>query len=83
MSGPVSKQPAFDWKVPVGNFEIDIRNIFLTNDYNIQDSDKVPIIMIWLGHKGLRLLQTLNGGEQQKCKTSSGLSEILNEKFKP
>ena len=40
------------------------------------------VIMNWLGYKGLRLVQTLNDREQEKCKTSSGLFEVLNEEFK-
>ena len=49
----------------------------------MQESENVPIIMNCLGHKGLRLVQTLNDWEQEKCKTGSGLLEGLNEKFKP
>ena len=38
--------------------------------------------MNWLGCKGLRFVQTLNDREQEKCKTSSDLFEVLSEKFK-
>ena len=40
------------------------------------------MIMSWLGCKWFRLGQTLHDGEQEKCKTWSGMFEVLNEKFK-
>ena len=39
--------------------------------------------MSWLGCEGLKFVQTLNSEEEEKCKTSSGLFEVLNDKFKP
>ena len=50
MGGPVLKQPTLDWKAPenlneLHNFEIKVRNIFLWNSYNVQENEKVPIIM--------------------------------------
>ena len=78
VSGPVLKQPTFDWKMPdeyheLNNFEIEVRNFFLINNYNIQDSEKVPIIINWLGCDSLRLVKILNNRKQEKCKTRSGL----------
>ena len=69
MGGPTFKQTMFDWKMPdkyhrLCNFKIDIKNIFHTNNYNIQESEKVPIMINWLCHEGLRLEQTLNVKEQ-------------------
>ena len=39
--------------------------------------------MNWLGHEGLRPVQTLNDKEKVKCKTSYGLFEVLSDKFEP
>ena len=44
---------------------------------------RVPIIMNWLGHKGLHYVYTLSDDEQERCKTSAGLFSTLTEKFKP
>ena len=33
--------------------------------------------------RGLRLIEMLNDKEQEKCRTSTGLSEVLSDKFKP
>ena len=80
-------QPTFDWTAPdkyhqLNNFEIEVRNIFLLNHYHIQENEKVPIIMNWIGCKGFIFIQTFNDREQEKCKTSSRLFEMLSEKFK-
>ena len=58
---PVLKQVIFGWKFPnkyieVCNFAIEVKTIFLTKSYNIQGSQRVPIIMTRLGHEGPRLL---------------------------
>ena len=55
----------------------------MTNNYNIQESDRVPIILNWLGHEGFRFVQMLNNEEQEKYKTSTGIFKILSDKFKP
>ena len=52
------------------------------NSYNIQENEKVPIIRNWLGHKGLRFVETLNGKKQEKCQTCFGLLKVLSAKFK-
>ena len=39
--------------------------------------------MNWLGSDGLRLMQTLNDSEEEKSRTSAGLFEVFDEKFKP
>ena len=49
ISGPVLNKPMFDWKSPdkyleLHNFEIEIKNIFLTNSYNIQESKKCQLL---------------------------------------
>ena len=43
MSGPIKKQLKVDWKTKdksneLHNFEIEVRNIFLTYIYNIQEN---------------------------------------------
>ena len=42
----------------------------MTNGYNIQDNEKLPIIFNGLWREGLHLKQTLSDEEQEKCKTS-------------
>ena len=39
--------------------EIEVKNIFMTSTYNIQESEKMPIIINGLGYGGLRFVQTL------------------------
>ena len=57
-------------------------NIFVTNNYNIQEYQKGSIIIKLLGCEGLRFVQILND-EEKKCKTSSGLFEVLSDKCNP
>ena len=38
--------------------------------------------MNWLGHEGLRFMQTLTDAEQEKCRTNAGLFEVLSKIFK-
>ena len=61
MSVTMLKQSTFDWQISdksngLHNFEIEIRNIFLTNSYNIK-SKRVPVIPNWFGH-GFKLIHT-------------------------
>ena len=37
--------------------------------------------MTWPGCESLRIVQTLNGSGQEKCKTGTGLFEVLSEKI--
>ena len=89
MSGPMLKQLPFDLKAPyrmyngIHMFEIEVKNIFLTSSYNVQDSTGVPIIMNWLGCERFRLIQTLNNNEKEMCGTSARLLKLLSKKFKP
>ena len=48
----------------------------------MEENEKMPIILDWLGHEGLRFVQTLTDNEQEKFKVSSDLF-TLSEKFKP
>ena len=57
-------QPMFDRKVAekykeLCNFEIQVKNIFMTNNYYTQKNDRVPVILNWVGQEGLRLMQPL------------------------
>ena len=50
------------------SFKIEAKNIFLTNNYNVQESKKVWIMRDWLGHGGLRYVQPLNDKEKKNTK---------------
>ena len=50
--------------------------------YDVNDSGRIPIIVNWLGCKGLHFIQTLTGEEQETCKGSAGLINTLNVQFK-
>ena len=41
------------------------------NGHDTQENKKVPVIMTWLGHEGLRLVPTLTDSEQEKYKRGS------------
>ena len=52
-SEPSMKQPTFDWKAKdkyneLLNFEMVVKNIFMTKGYGISDSERVPIVLKWL-----------------------------------
>ena len=65
------------------NFKIEVRNMFMTNSYNIEESKKVPIILSWLGSDRLRFVQILTDNGYEKCQTNLRLFHVLSEKFKP
>ena len=50
----------------------------MTKSYDISDSERVPIIMNRLGCEGLHFVQTLMDDEQETCKSSTGLLNILS-----
>ena len=54
----------------------------MTKNYDVSDSERVPIIMSWIGQGGFNFVQTLIDEEQEMCKNSAGIFSILNEKFK-
>ena len=54
----------------------------MSHSYNIQDYKKVPAILNWLGG-GLKLIKTFNDEDQEKCKTSFKLFEVMSKTFKP
>ena len=62
------RQPTFDWKAAdkyqeLCNFETEVKNIFMTNYNNTQESESVPITLNLLGQEGPKLMQTLNDEE--------------------
>ena len=82
---PTLKQPTFNWKTPdkyheLCNFKSEVKSFFQTNNYNIVESKTVPVINCF-SHKGLRFVQSVND-KQEKCKISSGLFEVLSDKYK-
>ena len=86
-SRPVLKESTFDCKVvdeyqELCNFEIEVKNIFMTNSSHTQESERVLIILNWLGWEGLGFVQTLKKEKQDKYRTNTGLFEVLGEKFK-
>ena len=62
--GPVLRLQMFDWKAKdkyqeLHNFKTEVQNIFMTNNYNIQGSERVTIILSWICWEGLRFVGTL------------------------
>ena len=67
------KEPMFDWKlldryIELCYFEIEIKDLFLTNNYSIQEREKLPIIMNWLGNEGLNFMQIRSDTQKGKCR---------------
>ena len=63
-----SEQRIFDWQLPdkyliFFNFEIKVKIIFLTTTWIIEENEKVPINMSWLGSEELRFMPSLNDTE--------------------
>ena len=64
------------------NFEIEVKNMFMTNSYNMQENKKIWITLNWLGIEGVQVIQTLTEAEHEKCMTSARLLNMLSEKWK-
>ena len=64
------------------NFKIEVTKIFLTKHYAINDTEWVPTIQNGQGGKGLHLIRTLTGAEQEVCETVKGLFDMHSENFK-
>ena len=60
----------------MNNLKTEIKT-FMTNRSNTKESEKVPIIMNWLGCEGLRFGQTLTVKVTDKIKTIDNLSEKI------
>ena len=50
--------------------------------YNITYIEKVYISKIWLCREGLQFMETLTTEEQEACKGSTALFQMLNKRFK-
>ena len=67
------KQSSFYWK-PVHkfqelwNFKLEVTNIFMTSNYNVQDKEKVPTMLNWLGIVQLQFQQPVNNEEKENVK---------------
>ena len=58
LGSPALRQQMFDWKArdkyqELCNFPLEVKNIFMTNNYETQESERVPIILNWLGGEWL------------------------------
>ena len=76
LGSPVLRQHMFDWKngqiyQELFNFQIEV-NIFMTNNDNTKESERVQIILNWLAWEGLSFMQTLNDEDLEKCRISMG-----------
>ena len=71
-------KPAYDWKGPdryveLLNFKMEVANVWQTQAYDLNDSEKVSILKNWLGKEGLQFIQTLANIEKGACKSTIGL----------
>ena len=78
LGSPALKQSQFNWEAANKYTEwkafiLEVRNIMCT--YNTQEQDKIAIVKIWLGRKGLHYLESLTEGEKQACNTLQGLCD--------
>ena len=55
----------------------------MTENGDIADAEKVPIMKNWSIREGPHLIITLTVEEQEMCKSSPELFQTLGEKFKP
>ena len=70
MSGPIWKQPTFNWRAEnkyeeLQNFKLEVINML--QNYNLGQTEKVLMINNWLGREGLQLIVTLTKEEQDTC----------------
>ena len=63
------------------NFEIEVKNIAITSNYNTQESI-IPIILNWLRAVRTHIYTDTKWWGAGKCRTSMGLFEVLSGKFK-
>ena len=78
----VQEVPRAEGKYNVSrNFEMDVGRIFIMNSCNSDVSEKVSMIMNCLSCEGLSFVQTLTDNEQEMCRMSKSLFEVLSEEF--
>ena len=58
---PTLKQPTFnlsstDEYHALVNFEMGVKNRFMTKNYHIENSKRAPIVIKWVGNKGLHFV---------------------------
>ena len=51
---PALRQLALEWKVTdkyqeLCHFKVEVKDIYMTDNYNMQESEKVPVLPSWLG----------------------------------
>ena len=59
-------------------FEMEVRNTFMTKNYDTADIEKIPIFKNWLGRKGLQFIEILTSLKHGKCKGTGRLFQTLN-----
>ena len=79
MSGPIMKQPTFDWSskdkyAELRNFKLEIGNML--QNFNLGPKERVLVIKNWPGREGPQLIAILTQEEQEDEK---GLFETLNK----
>ena len=57
------------------NFKMEVRNIFMMQNYDIADVEKEPIIWNFLGREGLHFTESLTIEEQEYAKTANDCSK--------
>ena len=62
---------------------MEVANILQAKAYDLNHEEKVPIIKNWLGREGLQFIHTLTNAEKETCKSTTGLFNVLKEKFRP
>ena len=58
---------------------LEVKNILST--YNTLEHDKIAIVFIWLGRKGLHYIESITEMENQACNTLQGLFNTLATQF--
>ena len=84
--GPPCSQTTFNWKAQekyneLLNFEMEVKNIFMTKSYTLMIV-QVPVIINLQGCEGLHTMQTLTKEQQEMHKTVHASSLYYNAKFK-
>ena len=73
-SDPEKSQQTFDWKATdkyqeLCYFEIEVKNIFMTNDCSKEESHWVQIILKWQDKETLRCLKMAEGKDAEQFMT--------------
>ena len=68
MGSRMDRPLAKDIYTELKNFEMEVMNIFMTNNYSLGDMEMTPIIKNWLSREDLQFVKTLMKTEQETCK---------------